>query len=239
MRNVAVEPKILKVLSGGAAQAVVAALAEAFRAQSGYEIQGEFGAVGVVKEKLLAGAPADLVILTRALVDELVASGRVLETSRADLGTVRTGIAVKRGEPLPDISSATALRNLLGAAPGIYFPDPERATAGIHFIKVLDALGIRSDVAQHLRPYPNGNTAMRELARASGSGLVGCTQITEIRSTDGVALVGPLPAQFEFATVYTACVCAQAAQPDAAKHFLSLLAGETTRSLRSRAGFEL
>lgn len=233
------EQKVLKLLSGGAAQGVVGALAGPFRAESGYEIRGEFGAVGAMKEKLLAGAPADLVILTRALVDELARAGNVLDGSRADLGAVHTGIAVKRGDPLADISNADALRELLRAAHGIYFPDPERATAGIHFVRVLDALGIRAEVAQRLRPYPSGTVAMREMASAGGAGLVGCTQITEIRGTDGVALVGPLPPPFDLATVYTAGVCAGTSQPEAAKRFVSLLVGAASRALRQRAGFEL
>jgi len=233
------EQKVLRLLSGGAAQAVVTALAPPFRAETGYDIQGDFGAVGAMKEKLLGGFSADLVILTRALVDELAASGRVVAASRADLGTVRTGIAVKHGEPPPDISGANPLREALRAARGIYFPDPERATAGIHFIHVLNTLGIRAEVAPRLRPYPNGTTAMRELARAHEPGLIGCTQVTEIRATPGVVFVGALPPPFELATVYTAAVCARTKEPDAAARFVALLTGEASRAQRERAGFEL
>lgn len=233
------EQKALRLLSGGAAQAVVTALAQPFRAETGYEIRGEFGAVGAMKEKLLGGFSADLVILTRALVEELAADGRVIAASRADLGTVRTGIAVKRGDSPPAIGGAAELRETLRAARGIYFPDPERATAGIHFINVLIKLGIREEVAPRLRPYPNGTTAMGELSRADGPGLLGCTQVTEIRVTPGVALVGTLPPPFELATVYTAGVCAGSPQLETAARFVALLAGEESRELRLRAGFEL
>ena len=54
----------LNILSGGAAQSVVNALAGDFRAATGYELEGTFGAVGAMTEKLLAGAPADLLILS-------------------------------------------------------------------------------------------------------------------------------------------------------------------------------
>lgn len=233
------EQKVLRLLSGGAAQAVVTALAEPFRAETGYEIRGEFGAVGAMKEMLLGGFSADLIILTRALLEELAANGRVVAASRADVGTVRTGIAVKRGEPPPKVASAAELREALRAARGIYFPDPERATAGIHFVNVLGTLGIRAEVASRLRPYPNGTTAMRELARAREPGLIGCTQITEILSTPGIALVGPLPPPFELATVYTAGVCTHATQAEAAARFVALLASKDSRALREGAGFEL
>jgi molybdate transport system substrate-binding protein len=229
----------LHILSGGAAQGAVGALAPKFAAETGYEIAGSFGAVGAMKEKLLAGEPADFMILTRKLIDELAAGGRIEPESRADLGRVRTGIAVKQGAPLPDVSDADGLRAALLAADTVYFPDPRRATAGIHFAKVLDALGVRGEIASRLRPYPNGATAMREMAKAAQARPLGCTQITEIICTPGVALVAPLPAEFELATVYTAGVCRGAASPEAARRFVALLTGDDSRELRQRAGFEL
>jgi len=229
----------LNILSGGAAQSVVTALAGEFRTATGYELACTFSAVGAMKAKLLAGAPADLVILTQAVVAELAASGQVLPDSCADLGHVRTGVAVRAGDPLPDIASADALRSALLAAEGIYFPDPQKATAGIHFARVLDTLDIRSEVEGRLRPYPNGNTAMHELAQAEGERLVGCTQVTEIKSTPGVVLVGMLPREFELATVYSAGVCAAATAPEAARRFIELLTGDASRALRVKAGFEL
>ena len=228
----------LHVLSGGAAQGVVSALAGEFEAATGYAIDGTFGAVGAMKEKLLAGAPADVLILTRALIDELAGAGQVEAETRADLGRVRTGVAVRAGDPAPDVTTAEGLRAALRAAGAIYFPDPQRATAGIHFARVLESLGIATEVGGRLSTHPNGATAMRELAKASGDRSIGVTQITEILNTSGVALVGPLPREFELATVYTAAVCTRAAAPEAARRLVALLAAEGRRPLREKAGFE-
>jgi molybdate transport system substrate-binding protein len=229
----------LKILSAGAAQGVVTGLADEFRARTGYELDCSFGAVGAMKEKLLAGAPADLIILTRALIAGLVADGKVAPGSSADLGRVRTGVAVRAGDPLPDVSSPDALRNTLLAAAGIFFPDPQKATAGIHFARVLDTLGVRAELEPRLKTYPNGATAMREMAQSKGERLVGCTQVTEINNTPGVVLVGLLPSEFELATVYSAGVCTGAASAKAARQFIEFLAGEQSRALRVKAGFEL
>ena len=229
----------LKILSAGAAQGVVTGLADEFRARTGYELDCSFGAVGAMKEKLLAGAPADLIILTQALIAGLVAEGKLAPDSSADLGRVRTGVAVRAGDPLPDVSSADALRKTLLGAAGIFFPDPQKATAGIHFAHVLDTLGVRSELEPRLKTYPNGATAMREMAQSKGERLLGCTQVTEINNTPGVVLVGLLPSEFELATVYSAGVCTGAASAKAARQFIALLAGEDTRALRVKAGFEL
>jgi len=224
----------LQISSGGAAQGLVAALAPQINAP----IEGTFGAVGAMKDRLLAGAPADLLILTRALIAELMRQGHVRAGSAADLGVVRTVLAVRAGDPAPPIGDVAALRTALCAADDIYFPDPKLATAGIHFAKVIEALGIRVVLEARLRPFPNGATAMRALAAQKGGRPIGCTQVTEILNTPGVTLAGPLPAEFELATVYTVGVATTAAVPDLARQFAALLTGDAARDIRARLGFE-
>jgi molybdate transport system substrate-binding protein len=228
----------LALLSAGAAKGLVGQAAPAFTAATGVDVRGEFGAVGAMRERLAGGAACDVVILTAALIAALEADGSVVAGTAAPLGRVRTGIAVRAGAPLPAIGDAAVLAATLLAATGILFPDPQLATAGIHFVAVLRRLGIHDDVAARLRPYPNGATAMRALADAPEPGLVGCTQITEIRYTPGVALVGPLPAEFELATVYTAAVATRAADAAAARAFVAALAGPATLAQRRAGGFE-
>ena len=230
--------KPLHVISGGAAQGLVAALSDAFAAKHGFAPEGTFGAVGMMKDKLLAGAPCDVIILTAALIAELEQQGHVDPGSSRPLGVVRTGVAIKAGEAKPDVSTPEALAGVLRGAQGIYFPDPVKATAGIHFMKVLKTLGLDQALAGRLKPFPNGATAMREMAAAAGPGLIGCTQVTEILYTPGVQLAGFLPAAFELATVYTAAVCSRAANPAVAQAMVALLAADHSRTLRLRGGFE-
>jgi molybdate transport system substrate-binding protein len=228
----------LEVLSGGAAQGLVRALAGRFKADTGCEISGTFGAVGAMRDKLLGGAPADLLVLTSALIAELTRSGHVAADSAADIGIVRTAIAVRAGDPVPSIGDADALRAALIAADEIHFGDPKRATASIHFARVLDALGLSADWAARLRTHPNGMTAMHALARSGGRRPIGCTQVTEILATPGVTLAGPLPAPFELATVYTAGVSSRATRPQEAQRLAALLSSDDARAARDRAGFE-
>ncbi len=229
----------LHILSGGAAQGVVRGLEQAFLEQTGARLQATFGAVGMMKEKLLGGAPCDVLILTQALIDELEASGRVEPGSAAPLGRVKTGVAVKAGEAQPDVSTADGLRAALLAARGIYFPDPQKATAGIHFINVVKKLGILNEVEAALRPFPNGATAMAQMAAANEPGLLGCTQVTEILYTPGVTLVAPLPVEFELATIYTAALSTRADQPELARRLIAALSGDASKALREQGGFEL
>lgn len=230
--------KSIRILSGGAAQGLVGQLQERFASEQGFKVEGTFGAVGLMRDKVLAGEPCDLMILTGEQISILASQGQIAPRSARALGRVKTGIAVKAGLPLPDVSTQQALEAMLVQASGIYFPDPEKATAGIHFMKVLRMLGIEQQVAGKLRPFPNGATAMREMAAATGSNLVGCTQITEILSAQGVQLAGVLPRKFELATMYTAAVSSRAVEPQAAAALIELLAGEEARPLREAGGFE-
>jgi molybdate transport system substrate-binding protein len=228
----------LNFLCAGAAQGLVRALQPQFEAGTGLRLQGRFGAVGAMKEALLAGEPCDLLVLTDAMVRSLAADGRLLPDSLASLGRVRTGVAVKRGHAVPDVASPEALAAALRAADAIYFPDPVRATAGIHFAKVMHELGVHDELQGRFRTYPNGATAMRELASSTDARPIGCTQVTEILYTEGVQLVALLPARFELATVYTAAVSAASTQAAAAAALVARMAGPEALALRRAGGFE-
>ena len=222
---------MLRLLSGGAAMALVDKM------KGPLDVQGIFGAVGAMRDKLLAGEPCDIVILTRALIDELTRQGHAVVGSARDLGIVMTGVAVKSGEPAPDVSTRDALKSALRRASGVYFPDPQKATAGIHFMKVLQSLDIADELRARIHNFPNGATSMAAMAKA-GPGAIGCTQVTEILHAPGVELIGLLPKEFELATVYTAAVCTKAQEPDAAAAFVESLASDAAASVRAQCGFE-
>ena len=229
--------KSVRILSGGAAQGLVEALQPAFEASTGCRIDGVFGAVGAMKARLLAGEPADIMILTRALIDGLARDGHVVAASAKDIGTVQAALAVRSGDPLPAIGSTAELRTALLAADAIHLPHPEQSTAGIHFAKVLRDLGIRDAVADRLRTAPNGATAMRALAESKDRRPLGCTQATEIVATPGIVLAAPLPPGCDLATVYTSAIAAKAAAPAEAAALIALLAGDAGHDIRGRLGF--
>ena len=232
-------PARLSLLCAGAAQGLVKALQPGFEAEHGTVLHARFGAVGAMREALLGGEPCDVLVVTGRIVEELTASGELRETPRGELGLVRTGVAVKEGEPQPLVDTPEQLRQALLGSSAVYFPDPERATAGIHFAGVLRRLGLHEALAPRFATFPNGATAMRALAEAREAAPLGCTQVTEILDTPGVHLVGALPPAFELVTVYTAAPTRAAADPALARRFIEWLAGPASRALRRARGFEV
>jgi molybdate transport system substrate-binding protein len=227
----------LKILSGGAAQGLVKSLAPVFKANTGLDIDGEFGAVGAMADNLRAGRPSDILILTHALIGTLAKDGLVSQASIRNVGLVETALAVRSSDPVVSAPDQASLRKALLAADVIYLPDTKASTAGIHVAKVIALLGIGGDVESRLKIYPNGATAMRHLAESPAERPIGCTQSTEILSTPGVMLSGALPPGSELVTMYTAAVTVGAVRPREAQTLIDLMTDAPYRELRRRAGF--
>ena len=227
----------LKILSGGAAQGLVGSLAAKFKAQTGLDITGDFGAVGAMADRLRAGAPADILFLTSALIATLVNENLADGATVKDVGRVETALAVRESDPPVSAPDAASLRAVLLASDAIFVPDTKASTAGIHVAKVLQQLGIADEVAGRLNIYPNGATAMRHMAESDAKRPIGCTQATEIIATKGIRLSGALPKGCDLATVYTAAITTKAAHAREAQILIELLTAKDHATLRAQAGF--
>jgi molybdate transport system substrate-binding protein len=229
---------VVHFLCAGAVQGLVEALRERFRAAHGATLDGSFGAVGAMREALLGGAPCDVLIVTAAMLADLRAQEAVAARPVVPIGEVRTGIAVRAGDPLPRIDSGATLQAALVAAPAIHVPDTAQSTAGRHVVAMLERLGVAAAVAPRLAVHANGATAMRALAGSAIPGALGCTQVTEIVYTPGLVLAGALPEPFGLSTVYAAGIGRASTQPSLAAAFIALLAGEDAAAIRRAGGFE-
>ncbi|MGA8900056.1 molybdate ABC transporter substrate-binding protein [Bradyrhizobium sp.] len=227
----------LNILSGGAAQGLVGNVAAKFKESTGLDITGDFGAVGAMADKLRNGTPADILILTSALIATLAREGLVGASSIADVGRVETALAVRDTDPLVSASDAASLRHAFLQADAIFVPDTKASTAGIHVAKVLALLDIADEVAGRLKIYPNGATAMRHMASSDATRPIGCTQATEIIATKGTKLSGALPKGCDLATVYTAAITSKATHAREAQILIDLLTAADQGHLRERAGF--
>ncbi len=227
----------LRILSGGAAQGLVGALAAKFKTQTGLDIAGEFGAVGAMASQLREGKRADILILTSALIATLVGENLADRTSVKDVGKVETALAVRDSDPFVVATDATALRAAFLAADAIFVPDTKASTAGIHVAKVLQQLGIIDEVESRLKIYPNGTTAMRHMADSDARHPIGCTQATEIIAASGIRLSGALPKGCDLATTYTAATTTRAAHKREAQILIDLLTSKDSAGLRTQTGF--
>lgn len=224
----------MNILSAGAAKGLLQTIA----ANQGITLEGEFGAVGAIRDRLNAGAKCDVIVLTAAMIAELAAAGQVDASTVLALGTVHTGVALPASKSAMQIDNVESLRALCAGASKIYFPDPVRATAGIHCLKVLTALGLAESHKDRFATFPNGATAMRAMADSGDDNAIGITQCSEILYTNGIRYAGALPSPFELATVYSAAITNRVQNGGDATQLLSALSSATNEHVRVSAGFE-
>jgi len=236
MREVSAEE--LKVLAAGAVEAVVRDMVGSFEKQSGITVKLAYAPVGALRDMIYAGEPADVTIVTPAIIEELQARGLVRPGSRTDLGQVGGGIAVRKGASRPAIGTPEELKQTLLSAKEIYYADPKVATAGIYFLKVADLLGIGEEVRKKVITAGGGKPSM-ELMSKSTANAIGVTQISEILSVPEVELVGPYPGDLQLMTTYTGILLKGTKHKSAAEAFLRFLTSEPVQARFRQQGYSL
>ena len=225
----------LTVMSVGAVKSPFVAVAGAWEKATGNSVVATFNPAGDVRRKLAAGATADIVILPREDFADLERDGVVVAGSRRNLGGVAMAAAVKKGAPVPNISTPEALKRTLLEAKSVTYMDPERGTSGKHFDEtVLRRLGIRDEVRAKARLGEGGYIA-ENVAR--GEVEIVFHNLTEILPVEGVTLVGLLPAELQRPTVYSGAVMKNARAPAEAQALLDLLASPEGRKAFLERGF--
>jgi molybdate transport system substrate-binding protein len=229
----------IKVISGGAFKQVLNALAEQYGNASGNKLDLTYRTVGQHLQLIKSGEESfDVAVLTPDAIDGLIKDGKVVAGSRADLAKTGVGVAVKAGAPLPDISSVDAFKRALLAAKSVAYIDPAAGgSSGIYVGRLLERLGIAAKVNAKAKLIHGGAVADHI---ADGQAEIGIHQISEILPVKGVVLVGPLPADIQNFTVYSAGVgtAANDGAKDAASALVKFLAGPHAVPIIKAKGME-
>jgi molybdate transport system substrate-binding protein len=211
----------IKIMSSGGLKGVIAELAQAFERHSGDRLETVFNPPNAVKTRIEGGEVVDVVVLSAVLIDELTAKGKVAAASRTEVARSGLGVAVRKGAPKPDISTADAFRRALLDAKSIVCSDPAGgAASGIHFQKVITDLGIAKEVMAKARL--NSGSYNAEIV-ARGEAELAIQQISEIVPVKGAELVGPLPPGVQVTTRFVAAIGANSQGPAAAKALIDFL----------------
>lgn len=209
----------IKVLSTVGMQPATPELIAQFERATGHRIAVTYGLAAVLKNKFLEGAPADVLILTSPIVEDLAKQGKVVAGSKVDIARSGVGVGVKAGAPKPDISTPDALKNTVLAARSIGYS--KEGASGVAFARVLERLGIAEQV---MAKYRDTGTKAGEMVVA-GEIELGAAQIPELMAVPGVEVIGPLPAELQTVTIFSVGLATEAKEADAARAFIQFLAG--------------
>lgn len=208
----------LKVLSTLAVMGAMPRLAALYASAGGLAPSTDFAPTNALFSRLLKGELADVAILTKDAVHQMMVDGLLLAGSRVDIAVSRIGIAVKAGAPRPDISTVDALRATLLGAQSIAYS--KIGASGIFFAALIKRLAIEDEVNARATIVPGGFTAQWA---ADGKVQLAVQQLSELMMVPGVEIVGPLPDGAQSAGTFSGALLTHSLQHEEGRRFLRFL----------------
>ena len=232
-------PVEVKVLSTTAMKMVFEELSPHYRHETGNRLAVTLGPSAQLEARLAGGEAADIAILTTAGAQNLVGSGKIVAGSLVDVARSSIGIAVRKGAPKPDISSAESFKHTMLAAKSIACSKPVGGgQSGAHLAKIFERLGI-SEAMQAKSKYGGGGTSgLAGLFVQRGEADIGIQQMAELMMVGGIDVVGPLPPALQAVTPFTAAIPTSASHPDAGLAVITFLTTPAAKSVIKAKGLE-
>jgi molybdate transport system substrate-binding protein len=226
----------IKVMSTVALSATLDELKPKFETATDHKVTIVYSVIADLRKRIQEGETADVMILSRAALDELQGQGKVASGSVVNVASSYVAIAVRAGTATPDIGSADALKRTLLAAKSIVYADPAKGGAsGVYFAKVLDRLGIADQMKSKTILVPGAQAA--EVV-AKGEAEMGVAQASEIVPIAGAQLVGPLPGELNNVTIFAAGIGPASKDAAAARALIQYVTGPAGAGVLKSKGMD-
>ncbi len=214
-------------------------LAPQFERAGGHRLTLTFGPSLQLEKRLGEGEGADVAIVSAAGIDDLVARGKIVRGSVTAIAGSALGVAVPRGAPKPDLSSADAFKRALLAAKSVAVSKPVGGgQSGVHMAKVFERLGIAEPMAAKAKYGQGGPSGLVGLIVERGEAEIGVQQIAELLAVPGIDFVGPLPAELQSVTPFVAAIPAAAKNANAGRKLIAFLTTPEAKRVIKAKGLE-
>ena len=222
----------IKVMSSVAIKEAYLELVPAFERASEHKVTTLWVPTVDMMTRLKGGEVVDLVIMAAPAIDELTKAGKIVAGSSIPLAKSGVGIAVRAGAPHPDVSSVDALKRSLLAAKSIAY---STGPSGVYLTGLFQRMGIADEIKSKVKQV-QGEPIGAVIAR--GDAEIGFQQISELLPVKGIDFLGPLPAEIQQITVFSAGLHAAAKEPAAVKAFVKFLTTPDAGAAFMKAGME-
>ena len=227
----------LKVISAGAVRGLIAQIIEDYARQTGQTFDFTIGTTGQLRSIITSGQPADLIIVSIPLMEELEKTGKLTPGSRAELGRVGIGVAIRAGASVPDLATPDAFKKALVEARSVAYTNPaEGGTSGIYFNSLAERLGIGESIKQKAVLTKGGREAAIEVAE--GRAEMAVVYVSEAIAVKGVKVAGMLPPTLQDYSAYAAAIPASSTDAPAARAFIAALTSAAMAERWRSNGFE-
>jgi molybdate transport system substrate-binding protein len=229
----------IKLLSTTAMKTAIDTLVAAYERDSGRQLTAFYAPSAQIAARVAGGEPADVAITTCERIEELVREGHVDGKTCAPIARSRIGVAVRKGAPRPDLSSVDAFVRALLGAKSIAMSNPVGGGAsGAHMWSVFERLGIAAALRPKTLFGPGGPAGLIGFYLLRGEAEIGLQQMSELMAVEGIDVVGPVPAEIQLVSVFTAGICARTKIPAAAQSLLDFLKTPAAAAALRSAGLE-
>jgi molybdate transport system substrate-binding protein len=224
----------VKVIISGGFRAVYQDVLPEFERTTGIQVTTTTGqSLGSsptsIRARLRKGDLADVVILSREGLEELIEEGRIAAGTDTDLARTPLGVAVRTGAPKPDISTVEAFKQMLLQAKSVTFTS---STSGVYLqTELFPRLGI----ADQLKPK---STTVGVTSVAKGEAEIAIQPSSELIPIPGVDFVGTIPAEIQKVNTYAAAVVAGSKEMEASKRLIAFLASEAAAAAIQKNGMD-
>ena len=209
-----------------------------FERANGYTIRASYAPSGALIPRFDRGEPVDVFLTDSAAIDELIKRGKVM-AGRTDLARTGIGIAVRKGAPRPDVSSAAALKRALLEAKTVGHAAPSGGSiTAAHIQGVFQRLGIAAEVTSKVKLAAGGPNGRVSVLVSSGEAEIGLQQVSELMSNPEVEVIGMLPAELQQITIYSAGVTTSAREAAAAKALITALTAPSAAPIYKAKGLD-
>jgi molybdate transport system substrate-binding protein len=228
----------IKVMSSAGFKAAYLELAAEFERATGHKIVNAWGpSMGntpqAVPNRIARGEPVDVVIMVGDALEQLIKDGKVVASSRTDLARAVIAAAVRAGAPKPDVSSVEAFKRALANAKSIAYSD---SASGVYIEKVLyPLLGISEEIKAKSKMIP-AEPVGEVVAR--GDAELGFQQLSELVPVHGIDIVGPIPAEIQKVTVFSAGMATGAKETEAGAALIKFLSAPAAAEVIRKTGME-
>jgi molybdate transport system substrate-binding protein len=228
----------VKVMSSGGLAPAFTLLSPQYEKATGTHVETAWGpsmgtTTGAIPVRLARGEAADVLIMVRTALDDMVKKGWVIPGSEVDLAVSKVGMAVKAGAPVPDISTVEAFRKTLLQARSVAYSD---SASGVYLQNELfKRLGIEKEMAPKSHMIPA--TPVGEIL-VKGDAEIGFQQLSELKAVPGVTIVGPIPEEVQLITYYSAGIVAKGPNQDGGRALIRFLASPTSCDAIRKTGVD-
>ena len=223
----------IKVIASNAVKEAYLDLVPEFEKATGHHVITIWSGTEAITKRISGGEIVDIVIVPPANIDKLILEGKLVAGNRTDLVKSGVGVAVRSGLPKPDVSTPEAVKQAVLAAKSVAYSS---GPSGFHVAGLFEKMGIADRIKAKMTQTPSGVQVGEVVAR--GEADLGFQQISELLHVKGIDYLGPLPAEIQHITVFSAGLHVGAKEAEAAKALVRFLSAPAAAPIIRKTGME-